>query len=319
MKVELQKDTISKILKNTTNGGFNVPSASENGKAAWEAQKNDIEYQELQLKSIQDAIRSFGAPNQAGLNLIPEAAAAAIAPAATAQLQSIVFMHEDNKMAPKNWTLGGGDDKSMHYATKLYFLGDPRNKVSPIRGRSATELNLIGTSKKLQQNKSKTLKRTKAAVLGWASWAEMEDPTAYDTFKTNPNVLTLNNVFKKTFPTFKRKLIELQPTTTTSGRKRSKFNLNNASAVSISQKMGSRNEGYMKFLVDKGKVEIPVGKGKATKWLVDLPAPSLIMRRVQVADASPIIPPISFVNKSSNFSLSSASSSSSSSSGAIAL
>lgn len=97
------------------------------------------------------------------------------------------------------------------------------------------------------------------------------------------------------------------------------FNLNNASAVSISQKMGSRNEGYMKFLVDKGKVEIPVGKGKATKWLVDLPAPSLIMRRVQVADASPIIPPISFVNKSSNFSLSSASSSSSSSSGAIAL
>ena len=83
MKVELQKDIISKILKNTTNGGFNVPSASENGKAAWEAQKNDIEYQELQLKSIQDAIRSFGAPNQAGLNLIPEAAAAAIAPAAT--------------------------------------------------------------------------------------------------------------------------------------------------------------------------------------------------------------------------------------------
>ena len=105
MKVELQKDIISKILKNTTNGGFNVPSASENGKAAWEAQKNDIEYQELQLKYIQDAIRSFGAPNQAGLNLIPEAAAAAaIAPAATAQLQSIVFMHEDNKMAPKNWT-----------------------------------------------------------------------------------------------------------------------------------------------------------------------------------------------------------------------
>ena len=83
MKVELQKDTISKILKNTTNGGFNVPSASENGKAAWEAQKNDIEYQELQLKSIQDAIRSFGAPNQAGLNLIPEAAAAANAARAT--------------------------------------------------------------------------------------------------------------------------------------------------------------------------------------------------------------------------------------------
>ena len=66
----------------------------------------------------------------------------------------------------------------------------------------------------------------------------------------------------------------------------------------------------MKFLVDKGKVEIPVGKGKATKWLVDLPAPSLIMRRVQVVDASPIVPPISFVNQS----LSSSSSSSSSSS-----
>ena len=102
---------------------------------------------------------------------------------ATQQLRSIMFMHPNNKKAPADFKLTG---TNFYNQCKLFYLGDPRLKASPIRRfASAKELNQIGWYKKAQRAKAKNVKRVKTAVTGFSTLAALDAQTEWERFERN--------------------------------------------------------------------------------------------------------------------------------------
>ena len=67
-------------------------------------------------------------------------------------------------------------------------------------------------------------------------------------------------------------------------RKKPKRDWNTMAASSLFKAMGSTNKGFLKSLLDKGKVVKPLKRGGGLKWKVKMPPVTLAVKRVVVLE-----------------------------------
>ena len=98
------------------------------------------------------------------------------------------FDHGDKKKMPKGFA--AALYTKMRYALQLYYLGDARRKISALRLATAREANLTSAAERKQY------KRVKDAVKNFSAFAAHKHPETWGRFCDNPNLLTMEAVWK---------------------------------------------------------------------------------------------------------------------------